>query len=118
MNIQADPTDGEFELNDLRVVVERIQGRCTCDLHVGSCFYVRGGAIIIPEQSGFCLYALQSSLPLLPAKQRPSHPADWMSTDDLVHCPDPNCGVIMKIERIGKRSLSHDDVSGFPWGET
>jgi uncharacterized repeat protein (TIGR04076 family) len=56
-------------------------------------------------------------LPLLPAKQRASHPADWMSTDDLVHCPDPHCGLIMHISRTGKRTLRHDDVSGFPWGE-
>jgi uncharacterized repeat protein (TIGR04076 family) len=117
MSAETRQNEDRFELYDLLVVVERIEGRCTCPMQVGSQFSVKGGAVIIQEENGFCLYALQSTLPLLPAKQRPSHPADWMSTDDLVHCPDPNCGLIMRIRRTGKRTLRHDDVSGFPWGQ-
>lgn len=104
----------EFELYDLALRVEAINGKCTCAMRVGDCVVVRGGKISLPEQSDFCLYALQSAIPLLPAKQRRNHPADWMETDARVVCPDPACGLVMRIERTGTRTLRHDDVSGVP----
>jgi uncharacterized repeat protein (TIGR04076 family) len=112
----TDPrTPGEFELFDLALIVERIDGNCTCDMRVGDRVEIRGGKLAIAEPRGFCLYALQSALPLLPAKQRPNHPADWMETDTEVTCPDPACRLIMRIERTGRRVLSHDEVSAVPW---
>ncbi|MDQ2999412.1 MAG: TIGR04076 family protein [Chloroflexota bacterium] len=107
--------DDEFELYDLAVVVEAIAGNCTCTMQVGDCFFLRGGKIALPEGRDFCLYALQSAIPLLPAKQRKNHPADWMETDARVACPDPACRLIMRIDRVGKRRLRHDDVSPIPW---
>lgn len=107
----------EFELYDLTVTVERIAGNCTCAMRVGDCFYLRGGKLALPDGAGFCLYALQATIPLLPAKQRRNHPADWMETDAFVTCPDPACGLIMRIERTGTRTLRHDDVSATPWEE-
>lgn len=113
-NQQPPPSD-TFELYDLAVVVESIAGNCTCAMRVGDTVYVRGGKVALPDGQDFCLYALQSAIPLLPAKQRQNHPADWMETDGRVTCPDPACGLIMRIERIGRRSLRHDDVSATPW---
>lgn len=104
----------QFELYDLALRVESINGTCTCNMRVGDCVIVRGGKISLPEQPDFCLYALSSSLPLLPAKQRHNHPADWMETDARVACPDPACGLVMRIERISMRTLHHDDVSTTP----
>jgi uncharacterized repeat protein (TIGR04076 family) len=104
----------EFELYDLALVVERIEGRCTCEMRVGDRVELRGGKLAIADPRGFCLYALQAALPLLPAKQRPSHPADWMETDTRVTCPDPACRLIMRIERTGRRVLRHGDVSAVP----
>jgi hypothetical protein len=57
------------------------------------------------------MHALQAAIPLLPAKQRPTHPNDWMTTDARVVCPDPTCGVMMLIERTRQRVLRHADVS-------
>lgn len=105
----------EFELYDLQVVVEAIEGHCTCHMAVGDCFYMKSGKISLPNDADFCLYALQAAMPLLPAKQRPNHPADWMETDGRVTCPDPACRLIMRINRTGKRTLKHDDVSPIPW---
>ncbi len=104
----------EFELYDLTVSVESIEGDCTCDMRVGDSFHLSSGKLSLPEGRSFCLYALQSAIPLLPAKQRANHPADWMETDARVVCPDPACRLTMKIERTGKRRLSHDEVSALP----
>jgi len=101
----------EFELYDLKVVVESIAGHCTCNMTVGDCFYLKGGKISLPGVQDFCLYALQSVIPLLPAKQRQCHPADWMETDSRVVCPDPACRLTMRIDRVSKRRLKHADVS-------
>jgi uncharacterized repeat protein (TIGR04076 family) len=105
----------QFELYDLKIKVESIDGHCTCNMKVGDCFFLKGGKISLPEGADFCLYALQSTLPLLPAKQRKNHPADWMETDARVICPDPACGLIMHIERTDSRVLNHDDVSPISW---
>ena len=106
--------DDAFTLYDLDVVVERIDGHCTCTMRVGDRVHLRSGKVSTPAGKDFCLYALQATIPLLPAKQRQNHPADWMETDARVTCPDPACRLIMTIERVGKRELRHDDVSAVP----
>lgn len=109
--------DDVFELYDLAVVVEAIEGNCTCAMRVGDSFFLRGGKLSLPEGADFCLYALQAAIPLLPAKQRRGHPADWMETDARVTCPDPACRLIMRVDRVGRRGLRHDDVSPIRWDE-
>lgn len=105
----------QFELYDLKVIVEKIDGHCTCEMAVGDCFFLKGGKLSMPDGKNFCLYAMQSSIPLLPAKQRKNHSADWMETDSRVICPDPACGLVMRIDRISSRVLNHDDVSPISW---
>ncbi len=108
-----------FELFDLRVTVEAIRGTCTCGHAVGDCFELHGGQLRLPGRNqSFCMYALQSALPLLPAKQRPLQAADWMQTDTHIVCPDPLCGVLMRIERIATREVRHADVSAVPLPNT
>ena len=106
--------DGTFTLWDLEVVVERIEGTCTCAMAVGDRVALRSGKLSLPDGRDFCLYALQAAIPLLPAKQRSGQPADWMETDTRVTCPDPACRLIMRIDRVGQRTLRHDDVSALP----
>lgn len=99
-------------LYDLRVTVERIEGRSVCGLAVGDYFEVtESSRVRIPEGRHFCLYALQSVLPLLPAKQRRLPGSDWLEQDSLVACPDPDERVIMRIERIGERTLKTDELT-------
>jgi len=106
--------DDQFELYDLTIVVEAIKGNCTCAMSEGDSFCLKGGKLSIPDNKDFCLYALNSVLPLLPAKQRQNHKADWMETDARVICPDPACQLIMRIDRDQLRTLNHDDVSPIP----
>ena len=107
--------EDQFELFDLKISVESIRGNCTCNMKEGDCFYLRGGKLSMPSGKDFCLYAIQSTIPLLPAKQRMNHPADWIETDSRVICPDPACKLVMRIDRIEKRVLNHDDVSPIEW---
>ena len=96
----------DMELFDLRVTVESIEGRSVCGLAVGDWFeLVNSSELRLPDGKHFCIFALQSVLPLLPAKQRQLPENDWLERDSLVCCPDPEERVIMRIERIGRRSL-------------
>lgn len=103
---------GTFELYDLRVTVERIEGRSVCGLRVGDWFEVTGSSQLrLPEGAHFCIYALQAVLPLLPAKQRPLDGADWLERDSLVCCPDPDERLVMRIDRVGRRSHRTDELT-------
>ena len=115
MSDKENPRADQFELYDLTVEVESIGGNCTCNMQVGDKFFLKGGKLSFPDGQDFCLYALQSTMPLLPTKQRKNHPADWMETDSRIACPDPACQLIMRIDRTGSRLLNHDDVSANKW---
>jgi uncharacterized repeat protein (TIGR04076 family) len=108
----ADHGMTEMRLYDLRVTVERIEGRSVCGLEVGDYFDVtESNRIRIPEGKHFCMYALQSVLPLLPAKQRRLPDSDWLEQDSLVCCPDPDERLVMRIERTGERVLRTEDLT-------
>src|SRR6202035_3721135 len=101
-----------MSLYDLRVTVERIEGRSGCGLAVGDYFEVtESSRVRIPAGKHFCLYALQSVLPFLAAKQRQLPDGDWLEVNSHVACPDPDERVIMRIERIGTRTFATDDLT-------
>jgi uncharacterized repeat protein (TIGR04076 family) len=102
----------DMELFDLRVTVESIEGRSVCGLAVGDWFeLVNSSELRLPDGKHFCIFALQSVLPLLPAKQRQLPQSDWLERDSLVCCPDPEERVIMCIERIGRRRLDSSELT-------
>jgi uncharacterized repeat protein (TIGR04076 family) len=104
--------DGFFELHDLRVEVVAPEGATIyCGAKPGDFFEVRGEMLYLPPGQGFSMYSLAALLPLLPAKQRATHPSDWMSTDAEVACPDPNCPTRFRITRLAKRVFRHADVT-------
>ena len=108
------PFDGEPDMTlfDLRVTVDSIEGRSVCGMAVGDfCELTNSNELRIPEGKHFCIYALQSALPLLPAKQRQLPARDWLERDTLVACPDPEERLIMRIDRIGTAELSSDDLT-------
>ena len=101
-----------MRLYDLRVTVERIEGRSVCGLEAGDYFELtESSRVRIPEGKHFCLYALQSVLPLLPAKQRRMPDEDWLEHESLVCCPDPEERLVMRIERIRERTLRTEDLT-------
>jgi uncharacterized repeat protein (TIGR04076 family) len=107
--------DDAFELNDLKVEVVAPEGaRILCGAKPGDFFELRGEMLHLPPGQGFSIYSLAALLPLLPAKQRPCDPNDWMSTDAEVACPDPNCPSRFRITRLGKRIFRHSEVTAVP----
>jgi uncharacterized repeat protein (TIGR04076 family) len=100
------------EIYDLRVTVDKIEGRSVCGLQPGDFFEVTNSAELrIPAGKHFCMYAIASVLPLLPAKQRKMDSDDWLEQDSLVACPDPEEKMIMRIERIGLVKLEASDLT-------
>ena len=108
----TDDRDDSFELYDLRVEVVAPPGaRLYSSAKPGDWFELRGENLFLPEGQGFSIYSLAAVLPLLAAKQRQTHPNDWMSTDAEVACPDPNCPSRLRITRLGLRRFRHSDVT-------
>jgi len=111
--------DDAFELYDIRVEVVGCQPgkEMVCDHPIGTYFEVSGENLRLPAGQSFPIYPLAALLPLIPAKQRETHGNDWMTTDTDVACPDPNCGGIFRITRVGKRVFYHSDVTVVPLEE-
>ena len=99
--------DDRFTLFNLKVEVVATDKPMVCSHKEGDYFLVIGENLIFPETNSFSMYALSAILPLLPAKQRALHANDWMLSDSLIACPDPNCGARFKITRIGTQEFSH-----------
>jgi uncharacterized repeat protein (TIGR04076 family) len=100
------------ELYDLRVTVDRIEGRSVCGLRVGDYFeLVESSHLVLPPGRHFCVFALAAVLPLLAAKQRELAKGDWLEQDSLVACPDPDERLIMRIERIGRSRVRPADAT-------
>lgn len=109
---QTPPRPPQTTLYDLRVVVERIEGRSVCGMRVGDWFELTESSHLrtCPGRF-FCVYALAAVLPLLAAKQRELSPGDWLENDSLVACPDPDERLIMRIERSGRSEVVLNDVT-------
>lgn len=107
-----------FQLYDLHVEVICLPGeRILCGAKQGDHFTLKGEMLHLPPGQGFSIYSLSAVLPLLAAKQRATHPNDWMSTDAEIACPDPNCKSRLKISRMGLRMFRHADVTAVPLSE-
>jgi uncharacterized repeat protein (TIGR04076 family) len=108
-------SDDSFELYDLKVEVIAPEGATLyCGARPGDSFELKGEMLHLPPGQGISIYSLAALLPLLPAKQRATHPNDWMSTDAEVACPDPNCPSRFRISRMAKRVFRHSEVTAVP----
>jgi uncharacterized repeat protein (TIGR04076 family) len=104
----------EFTLWDLRVEVIAGDAEMVCNHKEGDSFELSGENLSFPPGQSFPLYPLAAILPLLPAKQRETAPNDWMTTDTVIACPDPNCGGRFRIVRTGRSTFRHGDVTRVP----
>jgi uncharacterized repeat protein (TIGR04076 family) len=107
--------DDSFELYDLRIEAVVPEGaKIYCGAKAGDYFELRGEMLYLPPGQGISIYSLASVLPLLAAKQRPTHRNDWMTTDAEIACPDPHCGSRLRITRLGLRKFSHAETTAVP----
>ena len=104
----------EFTLWDLRVEVVAGERPMVCNHKEGDFFELSGENLSLPDGQSFPIYPLAALLPLLPAKQRDTDPNDWMTTDAIIACPDPNCGGRFRIVRTCRRTFRHSDVTAVP----
>jgi uncharacterized repeat protein (TIGR04076 family) len=108
------PRDDEFVLYDLKVEVVATERPMICNHKAGDYFELSGENLSMPAGQTFPIYPLAAILPLLPAKQRITHPHDWMTTDADIACPDPNCGGRFRITRTRISTFHHGDVTAVP----
>ncbi len=107
--------DEFFDLYDLRVEVVAPPGaRLYCGATPGDYFELRGEMLTLPPGQGMSIYSIASVLPLLAAKQRPTHPNDWMTSDAEIACPDPNCPSRLRVIRLGLRRFRHAETTAVP----
>ena len=105
-------SEKDMELYDLRIVVDRIEGRSVCHLRPGDYYeIINSSEVRIPDGKHFCFYAMQAVAALIPAKQRQLPEGDWLERDNLVSCPDPEEKLIMRIERIRKVQLDSSELT-------
>ena len=139
--MSIDAQSDSFQLYDLRIELVCPDGeRILCGAKKGDYFSLHGEMLHLPPNQGISIYSIgkvpcgfpgralfshamviqnadqdcqaaAAVLPLLAAKQRATHPNDWMSTDALVACPDPNCKSLLKIVRTGLREFSHAETT-------
>ena len=102
----------EFNLYDLRVTVEEIEGESVCGMQVGDYFELtESSRLRIPPGKHFCIYALATVIPFLAAKQRELEDNDWLAQDSHFMCPDPEERLIMRVERLRRRRLDSDELT-------
>jgi uncharacterized repeat protein (TIGR04076 family) len=109
--------DDVFTRYDLRGEVVATDRPMVCSHRPGDYFLLSGENLSFPDGQTFPLYPLAALLPILPAKQRMTDAADWITTDTDIACPDPNCGARFRITRTGTRTFRHSDVTRVPMGE-
>jgi len=87
-------------MKELKIVVDEVKDHCGAKLKPGDTFYVTGkGKIMIPENKGFCMFAIQSLIPFLVTKQFEDEIGDneYITNMKKLCCPDPG-GVVFRIE--------------------
>ena len=106
------PNDNDaFTLYDLKVEAVATDRPMVCGHREGDWFLVQGEDLVFPQTRRLSMYALAALLPRLPAKQRPLQANDWMRSDALIACPDPNCGAQFRISRIRKHTFSRGNCT-------
>jgi uncharacterized repeat protein (TIGR04076 family) len=104
-----------FELFDLRVeAVVPAGAKVYCGARDGDYFELKGEMLTLPTGQGVSIYSLAAVLPLLAAKQRPTDPNDWMTSDAEIACPDPNCQSRLRIVRTGRRRFRRGETTAVP----
>lgn len=102
-------------MHELWIEVNRVEGACSGPVPMvpGVRFAIQNGRLIFPGGGPICLFALQSLMPLLPAKERltDGDPAvDRMGRVHDIQCPDPDGRVTWRIHQTPIGTIQEDSV--------
>jgi uncharacterized repeat protein (TIGR04076 family) len=105
---------------ELEITVTKVLGNCTAHppMKPGDSIRVWDGGLSIPEGGWICLYALQSLMPLIPAKEREvleDRDEDWLWRVHHAQCPDPDGRVVFRIDqrqRLTREAQGDADARG------
>ena len=107
--------DDRFELYDLRVEVADCRGEMVCNHPPRGLLRATGRKPVVPPGP---------DLPALPPCRHPApspgeaagHGSSRLDdpTDTDIACPDPHCGAVFRISRIGRSTFRHGDVTRVP----
>ena len=112
----ADAANDAFELYDLRVEVIVPEGApIYCGARPGDYFELRGEMLTLPPGQGISIYSLAAVLPLLAAKQRPTHPQRLDDDRRRDRLPRPELRAAgCASRRLGLRRFSHAATTAVP----
>ena len=100
------------EVYDLRVTVDRIEGRSACGMAVGDYFEVTESAHLrIPEGKKFCIWALASVLPFVTGNSGEAPARGLAGAGHPVLLPGPGGGLVMRVERTRLRRLDTTELT-------
>ncbi|MEI3182646.1 MAG: TIGR04076 family protein [Lachnospiraceae bacterium] len=102
--------DDTFTLYDLKVEVVASDRPMVCSHKVGDYFLVQGENLVFQKDTSFSMYSLSALLPLLPAKQRPLDPNDWMLSNTEIACPIPTAEHGLRSQGSGNGSRAMGSV--------
>ena len=88
-------------MSRIKVTVEFINGYCNIPMLVGDHLILDGSRLRIPDGGYFCMWALQSMMPIFPVLQRAEgRKGDWAGKVNRFCCPDPEGMVHYRIEKM------------------
>ncbi|AZI66101.1 TIGR04076 family protein (plasmid) [Rhodococcus sp. NJ-530] len=85
----------------VRVMVDRADNP-RCALAVGDFFDVVGSTIEMPQNKPFCAYAIAAVIPVLSSRLSDLPEDDWLERKPWICCPDPDDGVVMRLDRLDR----------------
>jgi len=97
----------------IKVTVEKIDGYCDMPMLVGDCFFLDGSKLFIPNNKFFCMWAIQSLMPVFPILNVKDKLDDghWTKSVKQFTCPDPKGKVIFRIDTIESMPQNAQEVT-------
>ncbi len=85
-------------MKKVSIKIVRIEGKCSKH-KAGDRWIMENGTLYDPDKNGFCIYALNAIMPLLPLKETEIAEKDhWIYKYEEFLCPDINGRAVFRIE--------------------
>lgn len=100
-----------YKLFDLEIITTGDPKTFNCSHQKGEKLVIKGENISFGEGTKqFSHYALATLIPYIAAKQRADKEHDWMYFESQIACPDPQCGAVFTINRVGSTEYEYSPI--------